>query len=298
MKRFLPEDTAEVAPKASLQPGIGPRVTSPYQRMVVGTPPSSPQAVTPIDRTISSLENSMQIISKGKEDSNFPVSFAASKYRDPQYLPQGIHDYSLKWGFKESLVSKKLRLRTDNHKDSVMMAHPTEVALFSVILPAMNARKAIEVGVYTGYTTLAIAQALREGGTIVALDTSNEYCNIGKPYWKEANMEDRIDLRIGLAQESLQEMLDNGESGTYDFAFIDADKTNYKQYYEMILKLIRTNGIIAIDNILWEGDVVNENIIDETTVALREISRYVHLDDRVEHVLLPFGDGVTLVRKR
>jgi len=259
---------------------------------------SSPDALmASASAACSSLVNSIQRIGETEKDSGVQGSFSAAKYRESQYISREVHDYSLKLGFNESQPLKKLRLRTDKHKDAVMMAHPTEVALFSVILPAMNAKKAIEVGVYTGYTTMAIAQALGVGGTVVALDIINEYCEIGRPYWKEAGVDDRIDLRIGLAQESLQKMIDNNESDTYDFAFIDADKANYKTYYEMLLKLIRKNGIIAIDNVLWDGEVVNEYITDETTAALREISAYVYLDNRVEHVLLPFADGVTLVRK-
>lgn len=143
-----------------------------------------------------------------------------------------------------------------------------------------------------------MAQSLGADGTIVALDVSEEYCSIGKKYWKEAGVDSKIDLRIAPAQESLQAMIDKGEEGTYDFAFVDADKTNYKNYYELLLKLLKPNGIIAIDNVLWSGRVLDESVTDDDTVALRDMSKHVYEDDRVEHVLLPFADGVTLVRKK
>jgi predicted O-methyltransferase YrrM len=223
---------------------------------------------------------------------------STAKFNNPKFVSKAVNDYTLKWGFKESSIAEQLRLETANHERSIMMGDPSEAALFSVLLPAMGVKKVIEVGVFTGYTTLIMAQALGKEGTIVALDVSEEYCSIGKKYWKEAGVDGRIDLRIAPAQDSLKAMLANGEEGTYDFAFIDADKTNYKNYYELLLQLIRPNGIIAIDNVLWSGKVLDESITDDDTAALREISKHVYEDERVEHVLLPFADGVTLVRKK
>ena len=221
-----------------------------------------------------------------------------AKFCNPIFVSKAVNDYTLKLGFKESSPAERLRLETANHERSRMMGDPIEAALFAVLLPAMGVRKVIEVGVYTGYTTLVMAQALGKEGKIVALDVTDEYCEIGKKYWKEADVYSQIDLRIAPAMESLEKMIENGEEGTYDFAFIDADKTNYRNYYEILLKLIRTNGIIALDNVLWSGRVLDESVTDEDTVALRGISKHVYEDDRVEHVLLPFVDGVTLVRKK
>jgi predicted O-methyltransferase YrrM len=179
------------------------------------------------------------------------------------------------------------------------MGDPVEAAMFSVLLPAIGAKRVIEVGVFTGYSTLIMAQALGPEGKILALDVNEDFVSIGKPYWEKANVSDRIDLRIAPAGETLQQLLDEGQEGTFDFAFIDADKTNYKLYYELLLKLIRRNGIIAIDNVLWGGRVLDtDNFQDDETVALREISEYVYKDERVEHAMLPFADGVTLVRKK
>lgn len=223
---------------------------------------------------------------------------AGAKFSNPTFVSQAVNDYSMKYGFRESPVAKRLRLETARHERSVMMGHPIEVAFFSLLLPTMGANKLIEVGVFTGYTTLIMAQALGKDGTIVALDVSQDYCSIGQKYWKEAGVDNKIDLRIAPAAESMEKMLENGEEGTYDFAFIDADKVNYKIYYELLLKLIRPNGIIAIDNVLWSGKVADESVLDDDTVALRAISQHVLTDERVEHVLLPFADGVTLVRKK
>eukprot|EP00536_Pseudo-nitzschia_multiseries_P006751 jgi/Psemu1/304352/fgenesh1_kg.147_\ len=230
----------------------------------------------------------------------------AAKFHRSAFLDPKVYEYSMNYGFQESPIAEKLRFVTDQHERSIMMGHPSEAALFSLLLQAMKARKVIEVGVFTGYSTLIMAQALQQSagedeGTakLVALDVSEEYAAIGRDYWKEAGVENVIDLRIGPAKESMQQMIQqDGEEGTYDFCFIDADKPNYIDYYELCLKLLRTNGIIAIDNVLWSGRVVDDTVSDENTVALRDISRHVQEDDRVEHVMLPFADGVTLARKK
>eukprot|EP00540_Astrosyne_radiata_P011013 CAMPEP_0116825150 /NCGR_PEP_ID=MMETSP0418-20121206/1797_1 /TAXON_ID=1158023 /ORGANISM="Astrosyne radiata, Strain 13vi08-1A" /LENGTH=226 /DNA_ID=CAMNT_0004453609 /DNA_START=43 /DNA_END=723 /DNA_ORIENTATION=+ len=221
-----------------------------------------------------------------------------AKYLDPKIVRKDVNDYVLKLGFHETEQAKALRIKTSELPKSNMMGDPTESAMFNVLLPAMGAKKVLEVGVFTGYTTLILAQAVGKDGTVVAMDITDEYPKVGEPYWKQAKVRDRIDLRIGPAAESLQGLIDDGQEGTYDFAFIDADKPSYQNYYELLLKLLRPNGIIAIDNVLWDGDVLDEKVTDEDTVALREISSYVYKDDRVEHVMLPFADGVTLVRKK
>lgn len=222
-----------------------------------------------------------------------------AKFCNPQFVSEAVNNYTNKWGFQESVVAKRLRLETAKHERSSMMGHPVEAAFFfGLLLQTMGAKKLVEVGVYTGYTTLVMAEALGEGGMIVALDVSDEYCSIGKKYWKEANVSNKIDLRIAPAAESMEKMLDNGEKGTYDFAFIDVDKANSKTYYELLLKLIRPNGIIAIDNVLWSGKVADDSVMDDDTVALREVSKHIHEDERVDRVLLPFVDGISLVRKK
>jgi predicted O-methyltransferase YrrM len=226
-------------------------------------------------------------------------SSSTAKFENPKFVPKQVNDYVLNVGFRETSIAKELRLVTANHSRGIMMGDPVEAALFSVLLPAIGAKRVIEVGVFTGYSTLIMAQALGPEGKILALDINEDFVSIGKPYWQKANVSDRIDLRIAPAGETLQQLLDEGQEGTFDFAFIDADKTNYKLYYELLLKLIRRNGIIAIDNVLWGGRVLDtDNFQDDDTVALREISEYVYKDERVEHTMLPFADGVTLVRKK
>ena len=221
-----------------------------------------------------------------------------AKFANPDFVAPPIHAYVQDVGFQETPILKKLRLETAQHPRARMMGDPSEAALFKLLLSAMNVKRIVEVGVFTGYTTLAMAQSLPDSGKIVGLDVSEEFTNVGKPYWKEAGVVDKIDLRLGPALESLDKMIQDGKESSYDFAFIDADKVNYKGYYERLLKLIRTNGIIAIDNVLWSGRVVDEKEQGEDTVALRELNKLVHQDDRVEHVMLPFADGVTLVRKK
>lgn len=224
----------------------------------------------------------------------------SAKFENPKIIARPVNDYVLKFGFNESPLAKGLRLATASHPRAVMMGDPVEAAFFQVLLPAIGAKKVIEVGVFTGYTTLVMAQAMeQDGGKIIAMDIDDEFVSIGKPFWEKAGVRDRIQLRLGPAAESLQNLLDEGgQEGTFDFAFIDADKSNYGVYYELLLKLMRKNGIIAIDNVLWGGRVLDDSIVDPDTLALREISKYVQKDDRVEAVLLPFADGVTLVRKK
>eukprot|EP00187_Rhodella_violacea_P010765 CAMPEP_0174913286 /NCGR_PEP_ID=MMETSP0167-20121228/80239_1 /TAXON_ID=38298 /ORGANISM="Rhodella maculata, Strain CCMP736" /LENGTH=226 /DNA_ID=CAMNT_0016158001 /DNA_START=118 /DNA_END=798 /DNA_ORIENTATION=+ len=226
------------------------------------------------------------------------MSSSNAKFQNPNFVTKNVNDYVLRVGFRETPIAEELRLATANHPRGGMMGDPTEAAMFKVLLPAIGAKNVIEVGVFTGYSTLVMAEALGQEGKILALDYNEEFVSIGRPYWEKAGVADRIDVRIAPAGDTLQKLLDEGQEGAFDFAFIDADKTNYKTYYEIILKLLRKNGIIAIDNVLWYGKVLDQNIQDEDTVALREISEYVFRDERVEHVMLPFADGVTLVRKK
>ncbi|KAG7345505.1 O-methyltransferase [Nitzschia inconspicua] len=221
------------------------------------------------------------------------------KFLEPKIVSKPVNDYALKYGFREDPVATELRHITADHPRSRMMGDPNEAAFFSnVLMPAMNAKKIVEIGVFTGYTTLQLAKAVGEDGTVLALDVSDEFTCIGKPYWKKAGVADRIQLIIAPAVETLQKILDDGQAETFDFVFIDADKVHYGTYYELSLQLLRKNGIVAIDNTLWGGKVLDEQSHqDNDTDAIRAISKHVMTDDRVDHVLLPFADGVTLVRK-
>jgi predicted O-methyltransferase YrrM len=218
-----------------------------------------------------------------------------AKFASQKFVQQQVFDHVMQIGFKETAATKALRLATATHPRAVMMGDPVEAALFGVLLPSMNCKKVIEVGVFTGYTTRVLAECLQSDGIVVALDITDEH--IMKELWKD--VQHKIDLRIGPAVETLKAMVaDENNLESYDFAFIDADKSSYKLYYELLLKLLRPNGLIAIDNVLWGGKVLDDSVQDEDTVALREISMHVHQDSRVVHVMLPFADGVTLVRKK
>lgn len=249
----------------------------------------------------------MMASSSSLNNSTTTATTTTAKFANPKIISPAVHDYVQKLGYAESETAKALRLATASHARSVMMGDPLEAAFFgNVLLPTMGAKTVVEVGVFTGYSTLVMAQALPADGKVIALDVSREFTDIGAPYWKQAGVEEKIDLRIGPAVESLQSLLDakndDDEYGpnSIDFAFIDADKVNYKTYYELLVKLVKPNGIIAIDNVLWSGRVLEEDEanMDDDTKALREISQHVQQDERVEHVLLPFADGVTLVRKK
>jgi predicted O-methyltransferase YrrM len=161
-----------------------------------------------------------------------------------------------------------------------------------------GARRVIEVGVFTGYSSLAMALALPPDGRIVACDISDEYTRTARRYWAEAGVAGKIDLRIAPAQETLDRLIASGDSGIFDFAFIDADKTGYSGYYEQCLKLIRSGGVIALDNMLSRGRVLNASIQDPDVSALRQMNEFIHRDERVDALLLPLGDGLTLAVKR
>jgi len=156
-----------------------------------------------------------------------------------------------------------------------------------------GAKRCIEIGTYTGYSALAVALALPKDGKVICCDVSEEFTNVGRPFWKKAKVENKIDLRIGPALETLKTL-----KGPFDFVFIDADKGNYVNYYERCLKLLRRGGLMAIDNVLWSGEVANPAAKDDLTVALRKFNDFVHGDERVDLVMLSIGDGVTLARKR
>lgn len=181
---------------------------------------------------------------------------------------------------------------------AIMLGSADEIQLLQNLVRSIGAKKTLDIGVFTGYSTLAIALALPDDGKVVACDISDDYANKGKPFWQEAGVAHKIDLRIAPAVETLEKLIANGEAGTYDFAFIDADKTSYDTYYELSLKLIRKNGIIAIDNMLWGGSVYNPEVTDPSTVALRALAKKVHADDRVHVSFLVIGDGTVLAFKK
>lgn len=197
----------------------------------------------------------------------------------------------------ENAVLSQLRTLSVGHQKGIMTS-PVEVGkLLTILTRALNARKAIDVGVFTGCSAFAMALALPDGCKVVACDVSEEYTTLGKPYWVSGGVADKIDLRIQPAAKTLQELLDNGEEGTYDLVFIDADKPSYQQYCELGLKLLRPGGLIVIDNALWSGRVVDPKIQDANTTAVRGLNESLKNDTRVDFLLLNLADGIGIVQK-
>lgn len=196
----------------------------------------------------------------------------------------------------ESEAASGLRERTSSMRMAVMQICPEQGAFMSLLCRIQGVKKAIEVGTFTGYSALCVAEALPDDGILIACDVSESWTRIGKPYWKDAGVENKIDLRIGPASETLQELIDVGE-GDFDFAFIDADKENYQTYYEQCLHLLKVGGVIAIDNVLWGGRAADESVNDESTLAIRALNDFVTADARVFSTMLPMGDGLTLAIK-
>jgi predicted O-methyltransferase YrrM len=178
-----------------------------------------------------------------------------------------------------------------------MQISPEQGQLMALLVRLIGARKTLEVGVFTGYSSLVVAKALGPQGRVVALDVSPEFTAVAKRYWQQAGVADRIDLRLAPAAESLKAMVAAGEAGTYDFAFIDADKSNYDTYYEQALVLLRRGGLIGIDNVLWNGRVIDDSDTSADTKAIRALNEKINKDPRVEMNLVPIGDGLTLAMK-
>ena len=213
-------------------------------------------------------------------------------------INESIYQYLLDYSLRENEFLAALRKETMGLEMARMQIAPEQGQFMAMLLSLIGAQKVIELGVFTGYSTLCMAQALPEEGLIVACDLNEDWANIGRSYWKKAGVEEKIKLRLGSAKDTLEIMLESGEQGQYDFAFIDADKENYINYYEQCLKLLRPGGLLAIDNVLWDGHVADLSIKDEETQAIRALNQHVYGDQRVDLSMVPIGDGLTLARKR
>lgn len=213
-------------------------------------------------------------------------------------LAEPITDYVTGLIATETDVQRRLRDETSKHPFAMMQISADQGTFLSLIVAAINATNAIEIGTFTGYSALAIARALPKNGRLICCDISEEWTSIAQRYWKEARLDKRIELKIAPALETLEGLIGKGREGTFDFAFIDADKTGYDAYYEACLKLLRPNGLIAIDNVLWSGAVADASADDADTRALRALNTKISNDARVDCSLLTIGDGVMLVRKR
>jgi predicted O-methyltransferase YrrM len=214
----------------------------------------------------------------------------------------GISDdlaaYVRELGAREPAVLTRLREATAALPQHRMQVAPEEGAFLAMLVELTGARRCIEVGTFTGYSSTAVALALPADGRLVCCDVSEEWTSIARRHWDEAGVADRIDLRVAPAVETLDGLLAAGEEGSYDFAFVDADKTGYDGYYERLLRLVRPGGLIAIDNTLWGGRVLDRDTEDEDTRAIQALNAKLRDDERVSLVLLPLADGVTLARRR
>ncbi len=212
-------------------------------------------------------------------------------------LEQNLYDYLLSVSLREPIILTQLRQETSQLPMSRMQISPEQGQFMALLVKLIGAKKTLELGVFTGYSSLVVALALPADGKIVACDVSEEYTSIARRYWQQAGVADKIDLHIAPALETLDSLLAAGEAGTFDFAFIDADKGNYENYYERSLELIRPGGLIAIDNVLWSGKVADPEIQDNQTNKIRAFNRKLHQDSRITLSLVPIADGLTLAIK-
>ena len=208
-----------------------------------------------------------------------------------------LMDYLSRTGAREHPAQRRCREETASMPMAMMQIAPEQGAFLALIVKLMEATRCLEIGSFTGYSALSVALALPPNGHLIALDVSKEFTDKARGYWKEANVERKIELRLGPAVEALDKMI-AAKEGPFDFAFIDADKPNYDNYYERTLKLVRAGGLIAFDNMLWSGAVADASVKDEQTSALRALNAKIHADDRVDMALATIGDGVMLARKK
>lgn len=214
-------------------------------------------------------------------------------------MTEKLYDYMLDVSLREPEIMRELRAETAKHPLGHMQISPEHAQFMQMLVQMIGAKRCIEIGTFTGYSALAVALALPKKGKLVALDISDEFTSVGKPFWEKAGVAKRIDLRLGPAKKSLDKMLKKkGEHARYDLAFIDADKGGYPDYFERCLKLVRKGGIIACDNIFMHGDVADKRKRGANAVAMRVFNDKLKDDQRVDISLIPIGDGVTLARKR
>jgi predicted O-methyltransferase YrrM len=214
------------------------------------------------------------------------------------FLPDDLYSYIFNTSVRETPVQRELREKTATLPGAGMMTGPDQVQFLHLLTRAIGAQRALEIGVFTGYGTLGIALALPEHGRLVACDVSEEYTDVGRPYWQRAGVATKIDLRIAPAVKTLDALLAGDGAGSFDLAYVDADKSNYDAYYERALRLLRPSGLICIDNVLWSGRIVDPSDNDASTAALRALNAKIGKDERVDAIILSLGDGLNVVRKR
>ncbi|MCC2666360.1 MAG: putative O-methyltransferase/MSMEI [Gammaproteobacteria bacterium] len=212
-------------------------------------------------------------------------------------LTPALYDYLLKKSLREPDILQALRVQTYKMSMRQMQISPEQGQFMRLLIELLGARKTLDIGVFTGYSALSVALALPPDGRVVACDINDEWTKIARDFWEKAGVASKIDLRLAPALETLQRLLDEGETENYDFIFIDADKVNYPAYYELSLSLLRPGGLIAIDNVLFGGKVADSSVTDQNTEAIRLLNERVLRDERVSISLVPISDGLTLARK-
>ena len=213
-------------------------------------------------------------------------------------LTPKVYSYLKNNSLREPEILKELREETHKIFQERMQISPEQGQFMRLLIEILGAKKTLDIGTFTGYSALAVALSLPDDGKVIACDTNVEWTNLAQYFWKKAKVSHKIDLKLAPALKTLDKLLAEGEENTFDFAFIDADKCNYMSYYERSLALLRKGGLIAIDNVLWGGQVADSAIQDSDTVIIRELNAKVLMDERVTISMLPVGDGLTLARKK
>jgi predicted O-methyltransferase YrrM len=213
-------------------------------------------------------------------------------------LTDPLYDYLASVSLRESDLQRRLREETAQLPNASMQVAPEQGQFLGMLVQILRAKRTLEVGVFTGYSSLATALALPEDGRIIACDVNAEWTSIARRYWREAGVEHKIDLRLAPAQQTLDQLIADGQAGSFDFAFIDANKAGYDAYFERALVLVRPAGLIAIDNVLWHGKPIDPSVQDEDTKAIRAFNAKLQQDQRVSLSLVPIGDGISLAFKR
>lgn len=226
------------------------------------------------------------------------MDFDNQTYSSTIGLDSKLYNYLLSVCLREHEILFKLRQETARHPMGIMQIAPEQGQLMSFLVQLMGAKKTLDIGVFTGYSSLCVALTLPPDGKIIACDISEEDTSIAQRYWQQAGVANKIDLQLAPALETLNQLLMSGQAETFDFAFIDADKENYEEYYELCLQLIRSGGIIMIDNILWLGKVTDLEVQDRETQAIRAFNKKLHSDERIMLSLIPIADGISLALKQ
>ncbi len=211
-------------------------------------------------------------------------------------LTDELNEYLVRVGTREPEILRRLREETASLPQHNMQIGPDQGAFMAMLVRLIDASRCLEIGTFTGYSSTAVGLALPPHGRMICCDVNREWTDIARRYWADAGLADRIELRLGPAADTLQALIEEG--ATFDFAFIDADKSGYDTYYELCLRLVRSGGLITIDNVLWSGWVADPSVNDDDTAAIRALNEKIAGDERVDAVILPIGDGLTLARVR